>query len=247
MNRTITEVVMDKSINRLPIVFLILFGICMMYSNLAYAEETQRNVETENLFSEAKFLYLELMQFKDNKKFHEVGFDSCCPFSKWLVKAEALRDHPNGMDLIFEGIFPGDLEKLGRVYFQTHGKDTEYSKKETRKFRQVFNLLKDGEYKPNSEEAISGAKNFEKLVLTTSPQLNDLISFFDVSYNDGRLIVYIKKLFLNLGPENQGKVYSAIRELWRSTNLVKEKGYSANVEVRHQDSLTGSTKSIDLH
>lgn len=226
--------------------FLIILSICKIFPVILFAEELQVNSEKSELFIEAKSLYLELLQFKDNKKFHEIGFDRCCQFNKWLVKAESLRDHPNGIDLVLEGFLPGDLEKLGRAYLKSHGKDTEYIIKETQKFRQIFNLLEDDEYKPNSGETISGAKNFEKIVFKAFPQFKSLISFFDISYRDGHLIVYIKKAFLGKDSDIQNKIFNGINDLWQSTNLVKDKHYSTLIEIKYQDVLTGETTTIVL-
>jgi hypothetical protein len=185
-----------------------------MFPPISFADGLQANKEKSELFKEAKSLYLELLQFKDDKKFYEIGFDPCCKFSKWLIRAESLRDHPNGIDLVLEGFFPGDLEKLGREYLKSHGKETEEIKKETQKFRQVFNLLNVNEYNPNSEEALSGVKNFEAIVFKTSPQLKSLISFFDISYRDGHLIVYLKKYFLDKEIDIQRKIFNATSDLW---------------------------------
>lgn len=226
--------------------WLILFivVISVFSSKNSNATDSSNKSNIQKLVEEAKVLYLELMKFKNDKEFHEVGFDSCCSYNKWLLKAEALRDNPNGMDLMFEGFFPGDIEKLGQAYYLSKGKETEYTKKETRKFRQIFNLLKENEYKPNSNEALKGVKNFEKLSFLASPQLINLISYFDISYSDGHLIVNVKQPFLNMEKKSQKKIYNAIIDLWKSTNLVKEKHYGDWGEVKYLDISTGETKTI---
>ena len=79
----------------------------MFSSKNSNATDSSNKSNIQKLVEEAKVLYLELMKFKNDKEFHEIGFDSCCSYNKWLLKAEALRDNPNGMDLMFEGFFPG--------------------------------------------------------------------------------------------------------------------------------------------
>lgn len=207
-----------------------------------FASKNSNATDISNKLKIQKVLYLELMKFKNDKKFHEVGFDSCCAYNKWLLKAKALRDNSSETDLFI--LFHGDIEKLGQAYYLSKGKETEYTKKETRKYRQIFNLLKENEYKPNSNEALKGVKNFEKLSFLSSPQLKNLISFFDISLRDGHLIVMVKQPFLNMDKKSQKKIYAAIIDLWKSTNLVKEKHYGDWAEVNYLDISTGETKII---
>jgi len=224
--------------NRKICVALILFIVVIS----VFASKNSNATDLSNKSNIQKVLYLELMKFKNDKKFHEVGFDSCCAYNKWLLKAKALRDNTSGTDIFI--FFHGDIEKLGQAYYLSKGKETEYTKKETRKYRQRFNLLKENEYKPDSNEGLKGVENFEKLSFRLSPQLKNLISYFDISYRDGHLIVNIKQPFLNMEKTSQKKIYNAIIDLWKSTNLVKEKHYGDWGEVKYFDIPTGETKII---
>ena len=81
-------------------------------------------------------------------------------------------------------------------------------------------------------------KNFEKLSFIASPQLKNLISFFDISYSDGHLVMNVKQPFLNMEKKSQKKIYNAIIDLWKSTNLVKEKHYGDWAEVKYFDNIS---------
>lgn len=46
-----------------------------------------------------KKLYIELMKFKDDKKFHTVGFMEGHKYNKWLVKLDATKDNWNELTM----------------------------------------------------------------------------------------------------------------------------------------------------
>jgi hypothetical protein len=57
--------------------------------------------------------------------------------------------------------------------------------------------------------------------------------------------VYVKEPFLNIENKSQIQIiYAAIIDLWKSTNLVKEKHYGDWGEVRYFDISTGETMII---
>ncbi len=77
---------------------------------------------------ELKALYGELQEFKDNPKFHQVGFGTCCRFNNWMVKIKAIRSKKTGIKILRElGFLPGDLLQLGMEYMKSRGRPTRYS------------------------------------------------------------------------------------------------------------------------
>jgi hypothetical protein len=85
--------------------------------------------DLSNDIQEFKTLYEELKKFKDNPKFHKVGFGRCCRFYKWMVKVETLGSKTKGIEMLMEFEFvPGDLLQLGMEYMKSRGRPTSYSK-----------------------------------------------------------------------------------------------------------------------
>jgi hypothetical protein len=93
----------------------------------------------KEVFSKTKKLYIELMEFKGNKEFHNVGFGQCCKYYKWLQKVKAISNN-DARKLLKYGFVPGDIEMLAREYKRSKGKETNYSKDMNRRLRTVFNL-----------------------------------------------------------------------------------------------------------
>ena len=69
-------------------------------------------------------LYLELQEFKDDPKFHQVGFGLCCRFNAWQEEADALTDSAGLETLVEIGMVPGELWSLGWEYLQNQGRST---------------------------------------------------------------------------------------------------------------------------
>ena len=68
-------------------------------------------------------LYFELLEFKDDPEFHQVGFGVCCRL--WRQEVDALTDR-SGLDTVGEvGIVPGELYSLGWEYFMNKGHSTD--------------------------------------------------------------------------------------------------------------------------
>ncbi len=69
-------------------------------------------------------LYFELLEFKDDPEFHQVGFGVCCRFNVWKQEVDTLTDR-SGLDTLREvGIVPGELYSLGWEYFKNKGHST---------------------------------------------------------------------------------------------------------------------------
>lgn len=69
--------------------------------NLETKAKIEANVisdETRKRMRDAtKELYNQLMTFKDDKKFHEVGFGTCCKYNKWLVTVDKVSEKWNSI------------------------------------------------------------------------------------------------------------------------------------------------------
>ena len=77
-------------------------------------------------------LYSDLQNFKDDEKFHKVGFAPSEPKTKYRIWFEAFelanKDPRYNKALILKGIAIGDLYILGKDYMTNKGKTTEYAK-----------------------------------------------------------------------------------------------------------------------
>ncbi|MBP9226369.1 MAG: hypothetical protein KBF76_21055 [Verrucomicrobiales bacterium] len=83
-------------------------------------------------------LYIDLHAFKDDPKFHEVGFAPSKPETKYQLWHRAFKraneDPRYGPALIAKGIAIGDLYTLGMDYMKSKGQPTDYSKFITAEF-----------------------------------------------------------------------------------------------------------------
>ncbi len=87
----------------------------------------EKSKETEKLKTEFKKLYKELLKFKKEKDFHELGFGIGSPYKKWFDDVDLLSNDPNCKFLLKFGVLPGELHTLGIEYLKSKGKETEYS------------------------------------------------------------------------------------------------------------------------
>lgn len=77
---------------------------------------------------ETKFLYEELMSFKDNEDFHYYGFDVNYKYNSWLKRADELSDLRQAKYILLNyGFALGDLQMLGLEYVKTKGRESKYS------------------------------------------------------------------------------------------------------------------------
>jgi hypothetical protein len=90
-----------------------------------------RKTEAINVF---RGLYEELLTFKDNPDFHQLGFGVGSPFNLWLKNAKQHRDSPESKEFKLEVAY-GDLLTLGIEYMQAKGKESDYSKFATSEFK----------------------------------------------------------------------------------------------------------------
>ena len=77
---------------------------------------------------ETKFLYEELMSFKNNEDFHYYGFDVNYKYNSWLKRADELSDLRQAKYILLNyGFSLGDLQMLGLEYVKTKGRESRYS------------------------------------------------------------------------------------------------------------------------
>ena len=81
-------------------------------------------------------LYGELMVFKDDAKFHEVGFGTCCEYHKCQSRVKVLRDDPRLT--LSEKVAAGDLLTLGLEYMKTKGKENNYTQFANESIKEVL-------------------------------------------------------------------------------------------------------------
>ena len=64
--------------------------------------------------AEARALYLELLTFRDDPEFIQVGFGTCCRFNQWLRRVEVLREQSDERSFYRQyGFALGDLQGYG--------------------------------------------------------------------------------------------------------------------------------------
>ena len=85
-------------------------------------------------------LYLELMNFKDDPKFHRFGFARGYKYSRWKKRVELLRQQTDYKLLLKEGVVVGDLLMLGTEYMVNGGRETDYTRFLNPEFRKVLEL-----------------------------------------------------------------------------------------------------------
>jgi hypothetical protein len=73
-------------------------------------------------------LYKELMRFRKEPLFKQVGFGDCCKCNRWLKRVEALRERGSSEMWLTLGVLPGDLWTLGWEYMHSKGAETEYTR-----------------------------------------------------------------------------------------------------------------------
>lgn len=73
-------------------------------------------------------LYKELVRFKGEPKFKEVGFGQCCQYHSWMARVEGLRDKASREIWLQVGVVPADLLMLGLEYVRSKGSETAYTR-----------------------------------------------------------------------------------------------------------------------
>lgn len=94
----------------------------------------------QGIISRTRELYLELIEFKDDPKFRQVGFAPNYKYNKWKRKVEILRKSPDSKLLLKEGVVVGDLLMLGLEYLGNGGRETYYTRFINKQFRRALNL-----------------------------------------------------------------------------------------------------------
>jgi hypothetical protein len=105
--------------NRLNTVVIIVFTICCCVCSFSYKAEAGAKKEISTLTNE-------LMKFKDEAKFHQVGFGQCCKYYKWLKKVELLKNNDSLGAMGKAAV--GYLEMMGIEYMKTKGKENDFTK-----------------------------------------------------------------------------------------------------------------------
>lgn len=112
-------------------VSLFLISILLVVSNsheLISGENKNSHLSTNA--QKVKVLYEELQRFKNDPKFHEVGYGRCCKYYQWSERVTRLRDNTpqeETLELLGElGFLPFDLWMLGSNYIKTKGGSNSY-------------------------------------------------------------------------------------------------------------------------
>lgn len=104
-------------------------------NNLNSSESYQSNISAEDEKKLREFkgkvlvLFNQLMVFKNEKDFQEVGFAVCCKYQQWLLEVKSLEETPESE--LFNnqyGYLINELAVLGVKYIHLEGGETEYTK-----------------------------------------------------------------------------------------------------------------------
>ncbi len=88
---------------------------------------------------EAKELYQELLGFKRNPKFHQLGFAPASPYNAWYKRIKALQAEGSvDQQLLKKRVVVGDILMLGQEYRKTKGQESEYTRFMTGEFNNAF-------------------------------------------------------------------------------------------------------------
>jgi hypothetical protein len=85
------------------------------------------------------------------------------------------------------------------------------------------------------KEATKAVRDFAKLFFNENPNSKNLITHFDISGNDGHLVVNVKDAVFIINKSQQEEVYNSITRLWNGTKYVREKSYGNWIEVKYFD------------
>lgn len=79
-------------------------------------------------------LYKELMSFKREPQFQDVGFGVCCKYNSWMKRVEKLRGQGSTAMWLQLGVLPGDLLMLGLEYVHSKGAETSFTREKITAF-----------------------------------------------------------------------------------------------------------------
>lgn len=101
-------------------------------------EEIKTNID--DLATTYQNLYEELMSFKNDPQFHNVGFGSSkpTPYKNWLEKVEIAANSYTGIQQAKNRLFFSELRQLGMEYMRSKGSETEYTKEKNEELKEIF-------------------------------------------------------------------------------------------------------------
>lgn len=98
--------------------------ICLWMIGFTSAAQAQTPAQEDFLG-----LLVELLDYRDNPEFQQVGFGVCCEYRKWLERVEALDDRTPELFPFDGGFFViGDLSQLGLDFAKSGGRQTDYTR-----------------------------------------------------------------------------------------------------------------------
>jgi hypothetical protein len=109
----------------------------------AAISEASKTPSKKTALSEISRLYLELQNFKNDPQFHRFGFAPGHKYRNWQLETKRLIDSTPrdvGMEVMREGVVPGDLLMLGSEYLTSKGKETEYTRYINAQFQQALKM-----------------------------------------------------------------------------------------------------------
>jgi len=132
-------------------------------SKVIVDENLDENPNIQIFVNEFETLYLELIEFKEDVAFREIGFGKGGKYSEWMRKLDEFATNIENVDLLFKrGLLLEELRQVGLEYARSEGKETEM----TLYYKKVF------------EYAFSGRSNY---VIDTS--LKTLSEYDEIKRN----------------------------------------------------------------
>ncbi len=122
-------------------------------SLLSIEMQKQQDEADEKIRSYVKAIhdsYNELMSFKNNQRFHQLGFGRGGPYHQWLVNVDRIINNPINRELYDRyGFGVLDLKSLGLEYVSTQGRENDFTRtikgRLSRFFRESNNMLLNGD------------------------------------------------------------------------------------------------------
>ncbi len=91
--------------------------------------DKQKAIKLDSLIVVYKQLYNELQTFKSSSNFKTYGFGKGGRYHTWLQRAETVSKDDQGVDILLaNGLFIGDLLRLGLAYAGSEGTETDITK-----------------------------------------------------------------------------------------------------------------------
>ena len=196
------------------LVLIIVVSFSLIFNHVAFA------ASEDEVLAKTKKLYMELIEFKGDQKFHNVGFGQCCQYYKWLQEVRAI-SNTDARKLLKYGFVPGDIEMLGKEYMRSKGNETNYSKGMNKRLRAVFDLDSASKNIPKGKILTIIKEDIACMKMEYYEQFYKAIEVGDYA-STGKIIAQPRCIDLYIGTKVEGPLESVILK-YDSSKYIKIK------------------------